>query len=423
MQVLPWFDNRTLITCDLLLATIFAIVFISTQRVYPHLRGVRSIATGFLLGIPGAALLAFRGNIPYFLSVVVGSGCVLGSFLALYRGILRFLESRRLLTVPWAASVVTMAVIYYFSQVQQDIVPRIVMITMTIGLIRALTAMALLDRAASFPNPKTMQLFGWTMAFFAAVNVICGLATIAHGVPPGPLSSTLEGTVTLVLGMVSNCTTGLFVLILYSSELIARGREESQKDELSGAFNRRGIEAKLAAELKQFSRGKQKLSVALIDVDHFKSINDGQGHAAGDAALREVAELITSRLRGRDYLGRYGGDEFLLILPGTAASIAMVIAERLSTAVNGLRFGVSGRLTLSMGVTEAFLGDDRERLIARADKALYRAKSDGRNCRRLVLPQPPAPPEPEAPNSSSQNAPAPLGSVLRPRIESPLTQQ
>ena len=91
------------------------------------------------------------------------------------------------------------------------------------------------------------------------------------------------------------------------------------KDSLSSAFNR-GIEVKLATELKPQNR-KQKLSVALIDVDYFKSINDIQGHAAGDAALRDVAETISTHLRGRDYLGRYGGDEFLLILPQTACSI------------------------------------------------------------------------------------------------------
>jgi len=184
---------------------------------------------------------------------------------------------------------------------------------------------------------------------------------------------------------VSLCVTGLFILVLSSSELIARSRDESQKDSLSGAFNRRGIEVKLAAELKLIQRTKHKLSVALIDVDYFKSINDIQGHAAGDAALRDVAETISTHLRGRDYLGRYGGDEFLLILPQTACTVAVSVAERLNQAVTNLSQSGGGLpLTLSIGLTEAVADDDAVTLIARADKALYKAKSDGRNCRRVA---------------------------------------
>jgi diguanylate cyclase (GGDEF)-like protein len=179
--------------------------------------------------------------------------------------------------------------------------------------------------------------------------------------------------------------TGLFVLILASSQMIARSRDESQKDSLSGALNRRGIEAKLAMELKQIQRSKSKLSVALIDVDYFKSINDIQGHAAGDAALRDVAETISKHLRGRDHLGRYGGDEFLLVLPQTPCGTALAVTERLNLAVTShCQNDGSMPLTLSIGLTEAVPDDDAVSLIARADKALYQAKSDGRNCRRVV---------------------------------------
>jgi diguanylate cyclase (GGDEF)-like protein len=172
--------------------------------------------------------------------------------------------------------------------------------------------------------------------------------------------------------------------MLSSGELIARSRDESLKDSLSGAFNRRGIEAKLDAELKLLERNKYRLSVALIDVDYFKAINDVQGHAAGDAALRDVAEAIASHLRGRDYLGRYGGDEFLLILPNTPCSIALAVTERLNRAVTNLQLSAGTTpLTLSIGITEAVPHDDAASLLARADKALYQAKSDGRNCRRV----------------------------------------
>jgi diguanylate cyclase (GGDEF)-like protein len=206
-----------------------------------------------------------------------------------------------------------------------------------------------------------------------------------HGSPSHLLESNAIGTATLLIGVVSVCATGLFIIVLASNFLIARSRDESQKDMLSGAFNRRGIEAKLAAELKHLYRSQSRLSIALIDVDYFKSINDIKGHAAGDAALRDVAHAINAHLRGRDFLGRYGGDEFLLILPETPCHVALNVTERLSQSVRDLGISAGEKpLTLSIGLTEASSSDDTVSLIARADKALYKAKSEGRNCRRVV---------------------------------------
>jgi diguanylate cyclase (GGDEF)-like protein len=428
MHVLSWFDNRTLIACDLLLAAIFSVVFLSMKRVYPSLRGVGSVAMSFLLAVPGTFLIASRGSLSYFASVMIAHSFIFGSFIFLYRGILRFIGSRRTLFVPCLVSGAAMAILYYYSQVQENVVPRVVALSITVGLIRGLIALELFRKSPTFTSPTSMRLFAATMSFFAAVSVNCGVMTLLHGSPtnslqssPASLQSSPVGTATLLLGVIFVCLTGLFVLILSSNELIARSRDESQKDVLSGAFNRRGIEVKLAAELKHIHRGKQKLSVALIDVDYFKAINDFQGHAAGDAALRDVVDAITSRLRGRDYLGRYGGDEFLLILPQTAASIALVIADRLSQTV--AEMSLSGRsqpLTLSVGLAEAIPGDDVASLIGRADKALYQAKSDGRNCRRVATLDEATPAIVEAVEEDDSS---PMGGILMPGIEPPMLQQ
>jgi diguanylate cyclase (GGDEF)-like protein len=416
MYVLSWLDNRTLIACDFMLAMAFAIVFFAIKRTYPILRGINTIAISFLLGVPGTFLLASRGSIPYFLSVTVAHCFIFGSFVFLYRGILRFLGSRRTALLPAVVSCISLAVLFYYSEIQENIIPRIIAISATIGLVRGLIALELFRKSPTHPSPQTMRMFAASMSFFAAISVNLGIFTILHGAPSKGLESNAVGTLTLLIGVVFVCVTGLFILILSSSELIARSRDESQKDSLSGAFNRRGIEAKLAAELKHIQRGKQRLSVALIDVDYFKSINDIQGHAAGDAALRDVAETISTHLRGRDHLGRYGGDEFLLILPQTPCSVALAVAERLNKAVTNLA-QISGgmALTLSIGLTEAVANDDAVSLIARADKALYQAKSDGRNCRRVVT----------ANHAAEEGAsdPATLGAIMIPSVKSSLAQQ
>jgi diguanylate cyclase (GGDEF)-like protein len=418
MYVLSWLDNRTLIACDFMLAIAFAVVFFTMKRTYPILRGINNIAISFLLGIPGTFLLASRGSMPQFLTIPVAYGFVFGSFVFLYRGILRFLGSRRTALFPTVVSCVSLAVLFYYSQIQENIVPRIIAVSITIGLVRGLIALELFRKSPTFTSPRAMRLFAASMAFFAAATVNGGIFTILHGPPASRFETNFAGTAALFFGVVSVCVTGLFVLVLSSSELIARSRDESQKDSLSGAFNRRGIEVKLAAELKHIQRGKHKLSVALIDVDYFKSINDIQGHAAGDAALRDVAETISTHLRGRDYLGRYGGDEFLLILPQTACNVALSVTERLNQAVTNLsQSSGSMPLTLSIGLTEAVPDDDAVTLIARADKALYQAKSDGRNCRRVVI----ANPDPAQGEEAA--AGSPLGPMMLPSVESSLVQR
>jgi diguanylate cyclase (GGDEF)-like protein len=395
-----------------MLAVAFAVVFFCLKRTYPILRGINTIGISFLLGVPGIFLLASRGYIPFFLSVTVANSFIFGSFIFLYRGILRFLGSRRTSLVPVLVSCVSLAVLCYYSQFQDRIVPRVVAISATIGFVRGLIALELFRKSETFPSPKAMRLFAAAMSFFAAITVHAGIMTLLHGVPNHQaIESAPSGSGALLLGVVSVCVTGLFILVLASSELIARGRDESQKDSLSGAFNRRGIETKLAAELKYIQRGKHRLSVALIDVDYFKSINDIQGHAAGDAALREVAETISTHLRGRDYLGRYGGDEFLLILPQTPCSVALGVTERLNQAITKLSLATGSMpLTLSIGLTEAVADDDAVTLIARADKALYQAKSDGRNCQRVVT----------ASCDPARSEAPPLGAIIIPPVESSL---
>ena len=410
MNAFSWLDNRTLIAGDFMLAIAFAAVFFGMKRAYPNLRGINTIAISFLLGVPGTFLLDARGSIPYILSVTVAHCFVLGSFVFLYRGILRFIGSRRTAAIPISVSCIALAILFYYSQIQDSTVPRIVAISLTVGTIRGLIALELFRKSRSFTSPMAMRVFAACMSLFAAITVNCGIMVVIQGAPAYPLTTRGYGTATLLLGVLSLFVTGLFILVLSSGELIAASRDESQKDSLSGALNRRGIEVKLMAELKRIQGGKSTLSIALIDVDYFKSINDIQGHAAGDAALRDVADTISSHLRGRDYLGRYGGDEFLLILPHTACGIALGVTERLWNAISNIAAANGSMpLTLSIGLTEAVPEDNAVTLIARADKALYQAKSDGRNCRRVI-----------AADADAALEAAAMGNILMPPVESSL---
>jgi diguanylate cyclase (GGDEF)-like protein len=414
MSILSWFDNRTLIACQCLLAIVFSAVFVGMQRSYPSMRGVRSIALSLLFGIPGTILLAGRGIVPESVSILAGNLCVLLSFLFLYRGILKLIKSRLTIQLPLAAAILAEAVLYFESQVHYNIVPRIIAMSLVIALIRGLISFELFRKARTSTNPNGTRFFAAFMAFFAAVSLNRGIMTLLHGSPQNYLENNLIQTSTLMLGIVFICLTALFFLVISTGELIAFSRDESHQDSVSGALNRRGIEAKLAIELKRINRTSQKLSIALMDIDYFKAINDNLGHAAGDAALRQIAETIAGRLRAYDYLGRFGGDEFLLILPQTPCADALIVTERLSHSVNGIVDSTRSRpLSLSIGLTEATATDDAITLLGRADKALYQAKTDGRNCRRVILPE----------SASAAGPGASVDSILMSSNESGLSSQ
>ena len=155
-------------------------------------------------------------------------------------------------------------------------------------------------------------------------------------------------------------------------------------DELTGVANRRFAVRQLHALLSRARRHGQDLSVVLLDADRFKALNDRHGHGAGDEVLRGLAERLRSRVREEDVVARFGGEEFLVILPDTAASGAATAAEDLRAAVAAHPFPV-GRIALALTVSAGWAtwrGESLERLVARADRGLYAAKEAGRNCAR-----------------------------------------
>ncbi|MBR1206674.1 diguanylate cyclase [Bradyrhizobium sp. AUGA SZCCT0051] len=166
-------------------------------------------------------------------------------------------------------------------------------------------------------------------------------------------------------------------------------------DPLTGLFNRRQFLTTLDAEWSRFQRYYRSVSVLMVDIDYFKSINDRLGHAAGDEAIKAVAEICIRGKRKSDVVGRVGGEEFAVLLPETTLSRARTVAERIRKRAEGLALAADGhpvRLTVSIGVAEALTSmPGIDALMKAADAALYQAKEHGRN--RVECWVPPAPPK------------------------------
>jgi two-component system cell cycle response regulator len=161
-------------------------------------------------------------------------------------------------------------------------------------------------------------------------------------------------------------------------------RDQATRDSLTRLWNRSSILGELARELARSERDARPLGVVIVDLDHFKQINDTYGHLAGDAVLREAARRMQSSIRQYDSLGRYGGEEFLILFPGCGEAESYTLADRLrkQLAQNEMSVNDSAvRVTASFGVTIAMPGEawTEEALIRRADEALYVAKKSGRN--------------------------------------------
>ena len=233
----------------------------------------------------------------------------------------------------------------------------------------------------------------WTNARFDALfdRDVAPLAGVAPGLPVRRLVRRREGGMVEVL--VHRLPLEGDALLLLDDTPAAPGAEdvralrlrlaelerENLVDALTGAWNRRYLDRVMVAELSRAERYRHPLSVVLFDLDFFKQVNDAHGHQSGDAILREMAAVTRAGMRATDALVRWGGEEFLLLMPYTAHGVARRAAENLRRRIASHSFNIAGHVTASVGVVEWTEGETAEALFRRADEAMYRAKSAGRN--------------------------------------------
>jgi diguanylate cyclase (GGDEF)-like protein/hemerythrin-like metal-binding protein len=155
--------------------------------------------------------------------------------------------------------------------------------------------------------------------------------------------------------------------------------EAATTDLLTSAWNRRHFEEAIEAETHRSDRYGHPLSLLMLDIDHFKRVNDTHGHAEGDRVLQQLADCVRSAIRLSDSLTRWGGEEFIVLMPNTGLSSATILAERIREAVATHDFGRVGQVTASIGLAEYVPADSREAWLERADQAMYSAKHGGRN--------------------------------------------
>jgi len=233
-------------------------------------------------------------------------------------------------------------------------------------------------------NATPLNKFSIGVVIFLLCVVVSVLIVVEHTHPEWIYRYTDHTiqNIDIIVGMIFSVICN-FLMIMAFEQMYFRQLDRTEElaitDSMTGLYNHFFIISRLEEELIRSERYHTQVSVIILDVDHFKKINDTYGHLMGDAVLKQVSQVIKSQCRTVDKIGRYGGDEFLIILPETSLENATKLASRLLDGIQKLRFDLPIQVTISQGVAQFEPGETTNALIGRADGNLYTAKHSGRN--------------------------------------------
>ena len=366
-------DPKTIMLISGALGAVMSIVLYLLKRSYPpSIRGVELWSLALAMSFISGSLFSTIGTLPTALSTTLPS---LLTFFAPYIamvGTQRFFGVRQR-HLPWVGLILAAAgTSIWFTYMQPDYGTRLQLSTAIVATVCLAHAWLVWKKS------------GKTLAGRIALAVLIGggavqlMRFVTAGLYPAG-ENAMDASPQNVTYLAAFAFA--IVLIAISQVLLAteRLREELERaaahDSLTDAYTRRYMKEALQRELSRCLRHKRQMALLLIDIDHFKKVNDSLGHLEGDRVLTEFAANIKALLRGADLLGRFGGEEFVVLLPETTLAVATAVAERVRSAMSSW-----GGPTVSVGVTSSRTnGDSVDALLSRADAAMYRAKSKGRN--------------------------------------------
>ena len=377
-------DIRTLTVVLVLVSAFFGAALTAFSLLITRVAGIRLLGSGLFSFSLAWALISIGGAVPAWLSVVAANLLLTLAWIGLYEGMVVFRGGRPVLRWVAVLSLVIVGLCFpYFTFVSPSVLSRIAVIS----AVNAAQLLALLHATLSRTPGRRFSLGQWTIAgpatLFMVYQVGRGVAAssearLAQLFEAGPLHA-----VAFMLMILVTTAFSCGVLWLAFDRMERLLRTQSRTDPLTGTLNRRAMDEISLAEISRSQRTTSPFSVLIADLDNFKRINDSHGHLAGDAVLRQFAALLTANLRSHDTLVRYGGEEFLVLLPETDREEARATAEKLREVTAQQAFEID-EITVHVGVsvgvaTLELPDDDWSHLLRRADTALYDAKDGGRN--------------------------------------------
>jgi diguanylate cyclase (GGDEF)-like protein len=389
-------DFQTTILAYVLVNYVCAIITCSTWLHNKNqFKGLELIFFDFLLQSIGLTLACFQHYIPDFASVLLANAFMYGGAILFPFAIANFANISVKKHAYIAALPVFISLYAYFTFIDINARTRLLIFTLMVLPIFIHTAYLIFARADERNRSYTLRI-GIVNVILAAVHAIRALwAYIGPTVTDHYQFEQSEAILVtfsqlLMIYLLFAVTQMIQMKLLDQLDISMRRTEhlldKTQKlatiDDLTQVYNRRKVETDLAMEIINFNLYQQPLSVLMIDIDHFKRFNDSYGHDIGDRVLMDVAGALKANIRNTDIVGRWGGEEFLIILPFADIKAAEIVGKKLVEAVRAINTHYcpsAERVSVSIGCTEINALDTLDQLIKRADIAMYDAKKSGRD--------------------------------------------
>ena len=390
---MTFFDLKTIIFSFFISNTIIIIVMLPLWlQNRKRFAGISFWMVDFILQAIGQLLLLLRGTIPDFASIVIGNTAIMAGLAIFYAGLERFVDKKGVQIHNYILVAAFAAVHTYYGIINPNLEIRNINISIFIIII-SFQCMWLMfwrvdDRLKRLARGTGAVFF---LYFFLSICRIMIDSIAPSGTDffkPGPfgiiivLSYQMLGillTFTLILMINGRLLTDIRSYAEEKKKMAGELSRLASTDTLTGINNRLKLDRTLTAEVLRSKRYNRSLSVILLDVDHFKSVNDTFGHIMGDIVLQKIAATIKEHVRKVDTVGRWGGEEFLVVSPETKLRGAVKLAEKLRKKIGNQSFPRVGKKTVSMGVAQLRKNEWDEDMLSRCDAALYRAKRKGRN--------------------------------------------
>ncbi len=374
-------DLRSLIIMSGIMGLLLGGVMFFLRLSYPRsIRGLSLWAAAHAWVFLSAVLFAGRGFLPDFVSIVVANLVMLTAVISYHAGVEQFFGRRP----AWARWIVLLVLIapplYWYALVEPNYNARLILVCLVWACIFLSMAWTIWRQG---PENFSTRFTAVVLLIHATVLLLRFFSAWMPLAEEGLLTPTRVQSLYVGSNAVMLLALGMGLILMAGDRLRAEFEHMASHDALTNVLTRRVFLDACEQELARCRRHGRSMALLLLDIDHFKAINDTHGHQMGDRVLVDLVERIASLLRRPDQLARFGGEEFVLLLPETSQDEAVTVAERIMAHVADRRDGLPP-ITVSIGVATNRPDEDQiDTLLARADKALYKAKDEGRN--RIAL--------------------------------------
>jgi diguanylate cyclase (GGDEF)-like protein len=370
-------DPRSIILMTGVMSLLMAGMLAVMRRGYPQtIKGLNLWIIAMVVAFLGGMLVSAYGKLPGILTSVLGNTAVLYGVVLSYQGSRRFAGQASTHRF-WIVVVLGCAAAFaWFTYAQPSYLIRVQIFTVAV-------ACNMLAHALTLWRAEGRNYFCKVGAVVLALQIMFLMVRMVTLALDNGTNGVFDPSSSQILHLMGYAFAGLLLslsqVLMASESMRAAFEHVATHDHLTGALSRGALIEACEQELERCQRHDRVMTLLMMDLDNFKVINDTYGHLTGDRVLVDFVNQVKQQLRRPDCLGRFGGEEFVVLLPETAKEVALQVAERIRASVQS--HPADAACTVSIGVATSQAGTETlDQLIARADSALYRAKAAGRNC-------------------------------------------